>query len=211
MRPAVQQRFRPHPQLGYPLGRDWCLSIGWRYSRWPFWAGVATGAAWASWLGYPPYGGYGSSEQIVYYPVEAAPAEVYESAAPEVAEVVEQGQNTEVADDSEWLSIGTYGLIPMGQQTLGFAFQLAVTKEGVIRGMLWDFANNTITELAGSIDRSTMRVAWQAKGSPEALFFESNVDQLTQEESLLNVYDPKTKALVSWQMIQIDESDLPPS
>jgi hypothetical protein len=70
--------------------------------------------------------------------------------------------------------------------------------------------NNAITELAGSIDRSTLRVAWQAKGSPDALYFESNVDQLTQEESLLNVYDPKTKTMVSWQMMQIDESDLPP-
>ena len=88
--------------------------------------------------------------------------------------------------------------------------QLATTKDGVVRGLQWDMKTNTSTEVAGSVDKKTYKVAWQAS-TPGALMFETNIDELTQKESRVNVYNPTTKGLVSWQLIQIDQADLPKS
>lgn len=208
--PDVHRHFHYVPGLGYPFGRDWYGRLGWRYRRWPYWAGVATGVAITSWLAYPPYAGYGSSTILVYYPEEAAPAQAYEEGVGAVAPVADQGETAPVDDDANWLSLGTFGLVPFGQQQLGYGLQLAVTPEGVVRGMMWDMARATVVEVAGGIDRDTLRVAWQAVGNPAAPYFETTVDQLTQDESLVNVYDPSSRTLVSWQLIEIDESDLPP-
>ncbi|MCX6126518.1 MAG: hypothetical protein NTV34_17425 [Proteobacteria bacterium] len=189
---------------GYPFGRGWCGH------NWPYWTGVATGAAVASWIRLPGgYNGYGSSQQLVYYPVQAAPQAVYDDNVATVSQVVEQGQGP-VADDAQWLNIGAFGLIVMNQKDIGFSIQLGMTSDGSVRGMQWDMNNNTTVEVVGSIDKDTLRIAWQQKDAPMAPYFETNVDQLTQQESLVNVYDPATKSMVSWQVIQIDEKDLPP-
>ncbi|MBF0441933.1 MAG: hypothetical protein HQK54_08525 [Oligoflexales bacterium] len=210
MRGDIHRRFAYHPIHGYPFGRPWFDRFHWRYNRWPFWAGFATGSTLASWLSWPPYNGYGTSQPIVYYPVEAAPTNVYETNVTQVTQTVSQGQNTTVPNDVEWLNIGAFGLIPISQTTINFAVQLAVTKDGSLRGLYWDLGNDSAKEVVGFIDKDTMRIAWQEKDAPDSLYFETNVDQLTQQESLVNVYDPKNKTLVSWQVIQIEESDLPP-
>ncbi len=209
LRPNVHHVFRFHPTLGYPFSRGWCGAVNWRYARWPYWAGVATGAAITSWLRWAPYGGYGSSQQIVYYPVEPAPQPVYDQAVVPVANTASQGQ-TQVSDDADWLNIGTFGIIAFGQTSITSTLQLAVTSDGTLRGLEWDLATNKTFELYGSIDQGSQRIAWQRAGDPEGLYFESNIDQLTQSESLVNVFNPQNKTLVSWQIIQVDASDLPP-
>jgi hypothetical protein len=207
----IHNHFRVRPGVGYPLGAGWYGAAHWHYTRWPYWAAAATGAAIANWLTMPPYGGYGSSETIVYYPVESAPVEIYEQQVTEVTQVVSQGSGQDVPADSEWLNLGNFGLIPVNQKDFSFTIQLAFLSDGTLRGMQWNMADQSTTELEGSIDKDTQRIAWQAKGQPDAPYFETTIDQITQEESLINVYDPRTKSLVSWQVIQINSSDLPPS
>jgi hypothetical protein len=206
----IHNHFRVDPRYGVPLSRSWCnhWHPGWRYNNWPYWTAAATGVAIGRWLGVP-YGGYGSSQPIEYYPVEPAPQGVYDQNIPYVSEVAQAGEDTQIPDDAQWQNIGTYGLIPMGHSDMAFGLQLASLADGTVRGMQWDMATNATTVMGGSIDKETLRVAWQATGAPDSLYFESTIDQLTQQESLINVYNPQTKALQSWQVIQINESDLP--
>lgn len=206
----VQRHFHYVPGLGYPFSRDWFGRMGWRYHRWPYWSGVVTGIAITSWLNYPPYGGYGSSTTIVYYPEQAAPPQVYDESVQYVLPIAEQGQNATVLDDTDWLDLGTFGLVPFGQQQLAYGLQLAVARNGIVRGLMWDWSRNSNIEVAGALEANSLRIAWQAQGNPNAPYFETTVDQLTQEESLINVYDPLAHSLVSWQLIQIEASDLPP-
>lgn len=208
--PNVQQQFRYIPGIGYPYGRGWYGRFGWPYVRWPYWAGFATGAAITSWLSYPPYGGYGSSTTIVYYPEQPAPAQVYDQGIEAVSQVANAGQTAPVDPNADWLNLGAFGLVPSGQKQLAYGLQLAVSRAGIVRGMMWDMASGNGVEVAGSIDRDTLRIGWQAKGDASAPYFETTVDQLSQEESLVNVYDQAHKSMVSWQMVEIDASDLPP-
>lgn len=204
----IYRHFPYHPNYGYPFGKDWCNHFHWHYTRWPYWTAAASGVAIAGWVGASSYSGYGSSQQVVYYPVEPAPPAVYQQSVTEPAAAVSQGQMAKVDDDAEWMNVGAYGIIPYQQKDFAYAVQLATTKDGVVRGIQWDMKANTSSEVSGSIDKKTTKVAWAAS-APGSLMFETNVDELTQQESMVNVYDPTTKGLVSWQLIQISEKDLP--
>jgi len=205
----INAHFPYHPTYGYPFSKGWCGHFHWHYTQWPYWTAAATGAAMANWIG-SSYTGYGSSQQIVYYPVEAAPQQVYDDSVAAPTAAVEVGQTTPVADDVEWMNVGTFGIIPYQATDFAFGIQLATTKDGIVRGIQWDMKNNTSAEIEGSIQKDTLRIAWKAK-TADALMYETNVDNLTQQESMVNVYNPKTKGLVSWQLIQIDQKDLPPA
>lgn len=204
----IYNHFPYHPTYGHPFSHAWCGHFNWHYNHWPYWTAAATGVALAHWVGVGTYTGYESSEQVVYYPVEQAPQEVYAQSVTAPAQAVEVGTKAAVGNDSEWMNIGTFGIIPYKATDFAYAVQLASTKDGILRGIQWDMKANTQVEVTGSIQKDTMRVAWQAKDG--TLMFETNVANLTEAESMVNVYDTKTKGLVSWQLIQIDEKDLPP-
>ncbi len=203
----IHNHFPYSPRYGYPFGRNWCANFHWHYHHWPYWTAAATAVTLTAWLGYGAYGGYGTATQIPYYPVEPAPADVYETSVEVPAQICDQGL-APVSDDTEWLNLGTFGIIPYQGTDFAYGIQLAISKDGIIRGIQWDMKGNTATEIAGSIQRDGLKIAWRAK-TANAPYFESTVDQLTQPESYVNVYDPIAKSLVSWQMIQIDPKDLP--
>lgn len=207
---VIPKHFPYHPIYGYPFGQPWLNHLRWHYNNWPVWTIAATGVAIANWIGYGSYDGYGSSEAVTYYPEEAPPAEVYDESVTAPEQMVAEGQAVAVPDDSEWLNLGTFGLIPPRETDMTFTVQLALTKDGLVRGLQLDLKANTTAEVEGSIDQETLKIAWRAKGDANAPYFETNVDQLTQEESLVNVYSPITKSLISWQTVRVDEEDLPP-
>jgi len=204
---SFNRAYVSHPIYGRPFGRGWYGRWNWGYNRWPYWGLAATGAVLGNWLGWG-YGGYGSSEPLSYYPVEEAPVEAYEEQVTAPMQVAEAGEAAPVAADAELLNLGNFGIVPFGQKDLAYSLQLATTKEGIVRGLQYDIKADTAVEVKGSIEKSTLRIAWQGPNTDDP-YFETNVDQLTQEESYVNVYNPKTKSLTSWQMLQIDEKDLP--
>lgn len=208
MHTHIHNHFPYHPVHGYPFSGPWLAHWNWHYSHWPVWTVAATASTAAAWIGVG-YSGYGAAQPIPYYPVEPAPIQVYNQQVAEPAKVVETGKETPVASDAELMNLGTFGLIPFREKDLAYGLQLTMTKQGIVRGIQWDMNKDAVVEMEGAVDPGTLKIAWQAKGDANALMFESNVDQLTQQESLVNVYDPVSKALVSWQVIQIDEKDLP--
>jgi hypothetical protein len=204
----IHVHFPYHPQYGHPFSRGWCGHFHWHFGRWPYWTTAATAVTLTRWIGWS-YSGYGSAEQVPYYPVEPAPAGAYDDAVTVPQEIVDAGEAANVADDSEFMNLGTFGIIPYKETDFAYGVQLAATKDGVLRGIQWDMKKNTMLEIEGSIQKDTLRIAWQSK-TPDGLMFETNVDELTEQESMVNVYNPVSKQLVSWQLIQIDEKDLPP-
>jgi hypothetical protein len=207
----IYRHFPYSPAYGHPFEPTWCANFHWHYTRWPYWTAPATAVSVSNYIGIgAAYTGYGYAAQVPYYPVEPAPPEVYAQSVQAPTQCVQQGQAAPVSDDSDWMNVGTFGIIPYQATDFAYAVQLATTKDGVLRGIQWDMTANTAVEIQGSIQKDTLRVAWQAK-TPGALMFETNVDELTQSASMVNVYNPTTKSLVSWQLVQIDQKDLPPA
>jgi hypothetical protein len=166
----------------------------WRAARWATAAAWAT-ATWAvvsSYCSYPAtpvYYDYGTTvvyqENAVYINGEqAATAEQY---AQQATELSNAGRAVKPAEDEEWQPLGVFALVRGEEQTSDKIFQLAINKNGVIRGNYYDaIADNTLP-VYGSVDKKTQRAAWSL-GEKQDVVFEAGIANLTRDETPILVH-----------------------
>jgi hypothetical protein len=88
----------------------------------------------------------------------------------------------ETNQNAQWLPLGVFGLMPTGQKSPQMVFQLAVDKNGVIRGNYYDPATKTNEAVEGAVDKKNQRVAWHVAGNKD-MVIETGLYNLTQDES----------------------------
>ncbi len=177
----------------------WCAIHPWAwtpagYAAADWAAAVWTTATWASigsWLGYAnaePYSyNYGNSivyqDGEVYYGSQAAgTAQQYYQEAVNLASTA---ASTDA--DAQWLPLGVFGLMANGKKTPDMVFQLAVDKNGTIRGNYFDQVTQTNLPVTGAVDKKSQRVAWKV-ATGQGLVVETGLDNLTQDESTALVH-----------------------
>ena len=95
--------------------------------------------------------------------------------------IATQGQTAAAPADGEWKPLGVYALVQGDDKTSNNIFQLAVNKDGIIRGNYYDGLMDTTTEVYGSVDKKTQRAAWTI-GKKKDRVFEAGVYNLTQPQ-----------------------------
>jgi hypothetical protein len=114
---------------------------------------------------------------------QAATAEQY---ARQATEFSNAGRVAKPPEDEEWQALGVFALVRGEEQTSDKMFQLAVNKNGVIRGNYYDaFADNTLP-VQGSVDKKTQRAAWSV-GAKQDVVFEAGIANLTRDETSILV------------------------
>ncbi len=174
---------------------------GW-YGRYPGawwpgkWAIAATAWATATWATAGSYCGcsgegayYDYGENVTYddgtvyngdQPV--ASAEQYYA---EAGQIADSGQTTQ---NEEWLPLGVFAVIAEPTQTqTDRVVQLALNKEGVIRGNFQDSLTDKVIPVTGSVDKETQRVALKLEGNAK-LVVETGLYNLTNDEVPLLVH-----------------------
>jgi hypothetical protein len=97
------------------------------------------------------------------------------------------GRAATPAESEEWQPLGVFALVRGEEQTSDKIFQLAINKEGVIRGNYYDaLADNTLP-IYGSVDKRTQRAAWSI-GEKKDVVFEAGIANLTREETPILVH-----------------------
>jgi hypothetical protein len=187
-------------------GKAWTAVNG-AYTRWgaftPGWYGGYPGAwwpgkwalattAWATWGwgtagsyagcsdegAYYDYGGNVTYEDdTVYYGEEpVASAEQYYDQAKQLADA---GQS---AENEEWLPLGVFAVVSEPAQTqTDKVIQLAVNKDGIVRGNLNDFLADKVIPVVGSVDKKSQRVAVKMEGN-DSVVLETGLYNLTNDE-----------------------------
>ncbi len=174
-----------HPWAWYPAGYaadDWGAAI---------WA-TATWANAADWIGCAPeYYGYNYGNDIVYdngsvyyAGQDAGSAQQYYQ---EAADLANTGGTAAATGNAQWLPLGVFGLMSEGQKTPDMVFQLAVNKQGVIRGNYYDQVTQTNLPVTGQVDEKTQRVAWTVGGG-KGIVVETGLYNLTQDDSTALVH-----------------------
>lgn len=92
------------------------------------------------------------------------------------------GATAEAPSDGDWLPLGVFALTKPGQPKSDVSVQLAVSKQGVIRGNYTDSASNQNQVIQGSIDKQTQRVAFTVGENTENVF-ETGLYNLTKDEA----------------------------
>ena len=97
------------------------------------------------------------------------------------------GGTAAATDNAQWLPLGVFGLMPGGQKTPDMVFQLAVDKQGVIRGNYFDQVTQTNLPVTGQVDKKSQRVAWTVGGG-KGIVVETGLYNLTQDDSTALVH-----------------------
>jgi hypothetical protein len=167
------------------------------YRRYPgawYGAGWAAGRAWVApaWSTVAAYGGYPA--QPVYYDygsnVVYGGDNVYVNGTPVAAadyaqqatQLADAGREAQPAEMEDWQPLGVFALVRGEDQTSDKIFQLALSKDGVIRGNYYDAVADNTLPVYGSVDKTTQRAAWSI-GEKKTVVFEAGLANLTKDET----------------------------
>jgi hypothetical protein len=184
--------YAAHPGCWYAAG--WAAGAAWAaptYAAIADYIGLAAAAA-------PDYD-YGSS--VVYQGdnvyVNGQDSGTVQQYADQATAIATQGQTASAPPTDDWKPLGVFALVQGDETTSNNIFQLAVNKEGIIRGNYYDGVMDTTTEVFGSVDKTTQRAAWTI-GKKKDRVFEAGVYNLTQPQCpcLLHLGNQKTDQLM---------------
>lgn len=97
------------------------------------------------------------------------------------------GRAAKPDETEEWQPLGVFALVRGEEQTSDKIFQIALNKDGVIRGNYYDaLADNTLP-VYGSVDKKTQRAAWSI-GEKKDVVFEAGIANLTRGETSILVH-----------------------
>jgi hypothetical protein len=153
----------------------------------------------------PPDYDYGSS--VVYQGndvyVDGQDSGTAEQYAQQATNIASQGQTANAPPTDAWKALGVFALAQGGEKTSNDIFQLAVNKEGIIRGNYYDGLMDTTTDVYGSVDKKTQRAAWTI-GKKKDRVFEAGIYNLTQPECpcLLHIGTQTTDQMLLVRMEQ---------
>jgi uncharacterized protein (TIGR03000 family) len=190
-----------HPGAWRPYG--WNAAYGWRWATWP---ALTT---WFGWGADPLYFDYGNN---IYYSGD----QVYldDQPGPTAAEYYQQSydlaQSAPVAPPSQpmeeqWQPLGVFSLVQNEQADTSAVFQLAVDKNGIIRGNYTNVLTNTTLPVRGAVDRRAQRASWIV-GDQKDTVYDTGIYNLTKDESPLLVHYGKDRTQ-QWLLVRVQEKD----
>jgi hypothetical protein len=185
----------------------------WRPIAWTTAAACWVGATWATVASYCSYPAepviydYGSTvvyeDNRVFYDGEpVASAEEYAVQATDIANV---GVKAEVSEKAEWVSLGVFGMVQGDEKDANKIFQLAINKDGVIRGTYYDALSDTESVVSGSVDKRTQRAAWVV-GDRKDTVYETGVGNLTEPETTMLVHFGKDRTQ-QWTLVRLEKPE----
>jgi hypothetical protein len=181
----------------------------WRAAAWNAaafwtWAPYANVAVFCGYPTTPVIYDYGSNvvyeDNRVYYNGDpVATADEYAAQAQDIAAV---GQAAKASDKDEWQSLGVFAMIQGDEKDSNNIFQLAINKDGVIRGNYYNGLTDTTVPLSGSVDKKTQRAAWIV-GDKKDTVYETGVGNLSQAETTMLVHFGKDRTQ-QWTLVRLE-------
>jgi len=162
------------------------------YSNW--WA-VAGVVGLSNWLGYGVYpAGTTSSSTAASSTVSSGTA-----AAGETSVMGEAAAPP--PSDLEWMPLGVYATTPKGAAQAHVYQQLAVSKQGELKGNYYDAISNAVQPVSGSIDRETRKATWTV-GTAGGATFETTLDALVKTPSSVTM--KSGGSVQEWELVQVE-------
>ncbi len=188
--------YRAHP--GAWRAAAWTGAAYWR------WAPYATVATFCGYPATPIVYDYGTTvvyqDNSVYYNGEqVATAEEYATQAANIATV---GQAAKPAEKDEWQALGVFAVVKGDEKEADNIFQLAINKDGVIRGNYYNAMTDSTIPIYGSVDKRTQRAAWVV-GEKKDTVYETGVGNLAQPEASMLVHIGADRTQ-QWTLVRLE-------
>jgi len=192
--------YRRYPAAWYPA--VWAYGNPWLYAPWPT-LGVWLGCP----AGQPVYYDYGTNvvnqdNSIYVNGQDAGTTEQYYQQAQDLAEA---GADSGDSASGQWMPLGVFAISEKGQTSANLILQLAVNKQGVIRGNMTNTKSDKNRIVQGSVNKQTERAAWTV-GDDTKTVFETGIYNLTKDQTPVIVHfgDSKTEQVL---LVRLDQKD----
>src|SRR5262249_12241743 len=123
--------------------------------------------------------------------------------AQEATNIAVQGQAADPPTTADWKPLGVFALVPGDQKSSNNLFQLAVDKNGIVRGNYYDGVMDTTTPVYGSGDKKPQRAAGTI-GKTKDRVFEAGLYNLTQSECPVLVHFG-TDRTQQWLLVRVEQ------
>jgi hypothetical protein len=191
--------YTAHPGAWAAAG--WAAGAAWTAATWP------VAAAYVGASNEPEYT-YDYGSNIVYQNnnvyVGGQDAGTAQQYAQQATDLAVQGQTADAPPTADWKPLGVYALVPGDQKTSNNMFQLAVDKDGIIRGNYYDGVMDATTPVFGSVNKKTQRAAWTI-GKTKDRVFEAGLYNLTQPEAPVLVHFGAEKTQ-QWLLVRVEQT-----
>jgi hypothetical protein len=107
--------------------------------------------------------------------------------ANQASQIAATGESAQPAEDTKWLPLGVFAVVEGNQTSSDDIFQLAVDKQGIIRGNYHNVRTNDVETITGAVDKTTQRAAWTI-GSDKTPVYEAGIGNLTKDQTPLLVH-----------------------
>jgi hypothetical protein len=203
---TVRSNFRNFAQQYPGLALRWAGPT-WRPVTW------AALASYGTYPAEPAYYDYGetvvySGDTVVINGDTEVPAEQYAQQATDLAVAGKEAKVEPKAD--EFQSLGVFAMVGEGETKSTNIFQLAVNKDGVIRGEYYNALTDKTEPVYGSVDKKTQRAAWTVADNKTPVY-EAGIANLTQDETTMLAHYGKDRR-IQYALVRIPqpEGDQPP-
>jgi hypothetical protein len=189
--------YAAHPGCWFAAG--WGTGAAWRWATWP----VVT--SWCAFTGPPAYYDYGNNivyenNDVYYDGQDVCTAQQYAQLATNLADA---GQQAAAPTTEDWQPLGVFALVQGSDTTSNNLFQLALNKQGIIRGNYYDGLMDTTTPVYGSVDKKNQRAAWTIGKSNDRVF-DTGIYNLTKPEAPVLVHFGGDRTQ-QWLLVRADQ------
>jgi hypothetical protein len=192
--------YRRYPGAWYPGG--WAYGDVWAAADWDMMS---------DWYGYgdaePAYYDYGNNvtyqDDSVYMDGQdlGTTDEYYQQAQT----LASTGGDAKTTDDEQWMPLGVFAMTHDQHVKANLILQLAVNKDGIIRGNYTATLTDDTKPVQGSVDKKTQRAAWTIGDRTENVF-ETGVYNLTKDEAPMLVHYGKEKT-EQWLLVRLNQDE----
>jgi hypothetical protein len=139
---------------------------------------------------------YDYGENITYQDgsvcYDGQPVATEEQYADQAQQFADAGRTAQPPEDEKWQPLGVFAMTFGDETTSDNLFQLAINKDGVVRGNYYNALTDSTQPVYGSLDKTTQRVAWSV-GENKTKVFECGLYNLTQDQTTILVHTGKDK------------------
>lgn len=106
--------------------------------------------------------------------------------------------------DSQWFPLGVFALVRENEDEAQMIFQIAMNKNGMVRGNYHNSFSNSDHVIHGAVDSKTQKIAWMI-GDNDTNVISTGVFNLTQEESFAQIFFGPEK-MNRWMLVRLEET-----
>jgi hypothetical protein len=97
-----------------------------------------------------------------------------------------------------WQPLGVYSLCEPGQKQSTTLFQLAINKDGVVRGNYMNQITNEKAQVHGALDKSTERISWTIGSNPQTVFSTTLPELMKKDSKVVVQFGPASTQQMSF-------------